>query len=141
MVELLAQHVANFGTTGEPEWFFAGEDDNPPHQNTVGYWWRKTLRGAGLSGIKLHDLRHFHASGLIAAGCDVVTVQRSATPRRPRPSTPTRTSGPPPKTAPARPPRRSCPRRSDSRERKPLADRARDYQDHESMLGWMASAR
>ena len=28
-------------------------------------------------GIKLHDLRHFYASGLIAAGCDVVTVQRS----------------------------------------------------------------
>lgn len=30
-----------------------------------------------LSGIKLHDLRHFDASGLVAAGCDVVTVQRS----------------------------------------------------------------
>src|SRR5680860_865512 len=38
---------------------------------------RKTLRDAGLSGIKLHDLRHFYASGLIAAGCDVVTVQRA----------------------------------------------------------------
>src|SRR3954470_4665509 len=25
----------------------------------------------------LHDLRHFYASGLIAAGCDVVTVQRA----------------------------------------------------------------
>jgi len=43
----------------------------------IGYWWRKTLRDAGLAGIKLHDLRHFYASGLIAAGCDVVTVQRS----------------------------------------------------------------
>jgi integrase len=30
-------------------------------------------------GIKyrLHDLRHFYASGLIAAGCDVLTVQRA----------------------------------------------------------------
>ncbi|WP_416403468.1 tyrosine-type recombinase/integrase [Arthrobacter sp. LFS091] len=27
--------------------------------------------------MKLHDLRHFYASGLIAAGCDVVTVQRA----------------------------------------------------------------
>ena len=27
--------------------------------------------------MKLHDLRHFHASGLIASGCDVVTVQRA----------------------------------------------------------------
>ena len=26
---------------------------------------------------RLHDLRHFYASGLIRAGCDVVTVQRA----------------------------------------------------------------
>lgn len=26
---------------------------------------------------KLHELRHYFASGLIAAGCDVVTVQRA----------------------------------------------------------------
>ena len=77
LVDLLAQHVAAFGDDGPQQWLFAGEGDDPPHQNTVGYWWRKTLRDAGLSGIKLHDLRHFYASGLIAAGCDVVTVQRS----------------------------------------------------------------
>lgn len=77
LVDLVAAHVAAFGTHGEHQWLFAGDGDNPPHQNTVGYWWRKTLRDAGLSGIKLHDLRHFYASGLIAAGCDVVTVQRS----------------------------------------------------------------
>lgn len=77
LVDLLAQHVAAFGRNGPKQWLFAGEGDDPPHQNTVGYWWRKTLRDAGLSGIKLHDLRHFYASGLIAAGCDVVTVQRS----------------------------------------------------------------
>jgi integrase len=28
-------------------------------------------------GYQLHDLRHFYTSGLIAAGCDVVTVQRA----------------------------------------------------------------
>ena len=27
--------------------------------------------------MKLQDLRHFYASGLIASGCDVVTVQRA----------------------------------------------------------------
>lgn len=27
--------------------------------------------------VRLHDLRHFYASGLIAAGCDVVTVQQA----------------------------------------------------------------
>jgi integrase len=26
---------------------------------------------------RLHDLRHFYASGLIREGCDVVTVQRA----------------------------------------------------------------
>jgi integrase len=77
LVDLLAQHVADFGTIGDEQWLFTGKGDQPPHQNTVGYWWRKTLRVAGLSDIKLHDLRHFYASGLIAAGCDVVTVQRS----------------------------------------------------------------
>jgi integrase len=30
-----------------------------------------------MSGLKLHDLRHFFASGLISQGCDVVTVQRA----------------------------------------------------------------
>ena len=35
------------------------------------------MKGAGLTGVRLHDLRHFYASGLIAAGCDVVTVQRA----------------------------------------------------------------
>ena len=76
LIDLLAQHVADVGTVGNAQWLF-GEGDDPPHQNTVSYWWRKTLQAAGLSGIKLYDLRHFYASGLIAAGCDVVTVQRS----------------------------------------------------------------
>jgi integrase len=56
---------------------FAGSEDNPPHQNTVGHKWRKTARTAGVSGFTLHALRHFYASGLIAAGCDVVTVQKA----------------------------------------------------------------
>jgi integrase len=30
-----------------------------------------------VTGVRLHDLRHFYASGLIADGCDVVTVQRA----------------------------------------------------------------
>jgi integrase len=34
-------------------------------------------RRAEVSGVTLHDCRHFYASGLIAAGCDVVTLQRA----------------------------------------------------------------
>lgn len=71
---ILSAHVA-LGHRGS--WLFQGAGDTPPHQNTVGYWWRKTLADAGLEGVRLHDLRHFYASGLIAAACDVVTVQRA----------------------------------------------------------------
>jgi integrase len=39
--------------------------------------WRKRTTAAGLGGFRLHDLRLFFASGLIASGCDVVTVQRA----------------------------------------------------------------
>jgi integrase len=38
--------------------------------------WRSASSAAGV-GHRPHDLRHFYASGLIRAGCDVVTVQRA----------------------------------------------------------------
>ncbi|MHC5558294.1 tyrosine-type recombinase/integrase [Kocuria sp. U4B] len=75
LMELLAQHVEH-GVYGDG-WLFMGIGGNPPHQNTVGHWWRKTVKAADIPGFVLHDMRHFYASGLIAAGCDVVTVQRS----------------------------------------------------------------
>jgi integrase len=74
LIEMLAQHVA-LGLCSD--WLFAGVDDVPPHQNTIGYRWRSTLSRAGVEGVRLHDLRHFYASGLIASGCDVVAVQRA----------------------------------------------------------------
>lgn len=77
LLTLLSQHFAEFGTFGASRWLFMGQNGQPPHQNTVGYWWRTTLKAAGIDGLRLHDLRHFYASGLIAAGCDVVTVQRA----------------------------------------------------------------
>lgn len=78
LVEILARHVAEHRPgTDLRRWLFNGEAGNPPHQNTIGYWWRKTGKSAGVTGVKLHDLRHFYASGLIAQGCDVVTVQRA----------------------------------------------------------------
>ena len=65
-------------TGGGPErWLLATPTGTPPHQNTVGHQWRKAARASGLEGLRLHDLRHFYASGLIASGCDVVTVQRA----------------------------------------------------------------
>lgn len=76
LLEMLAAHVEQIGVRPQG-WLFVGAGDEPPHPNTVSHWWDKTLKNAGLPGITLHDLRHFYASGLIAQGCDVVTVQRS----------------------------------------------------------------
>ncbi|MFJ4040289.1 tyrosine-type recombinase/integrase [Paenarthrobacter sp. NPDC089989] len=77
LVQLLATHVQQIGVHGQQQWLFLGDQGLPPHQNTTGYWWRKTVKAAGLEAVRLHDLRHYYASGLIAAGCDVVTVQRA----------------------------------------------------------------
>ena len=43
----------------------------------VSLTWRQVRKAAGLDGYTLHDLRHSYASGLVASGCDVVTVQRA----------------------------------------------------------------
>jgi integrase len=77
LASIVRTHLTHVPGKGSDRWLFRGEHDNPPHQNTVGYWWRKTRTAAGYPSVKLHDLRHFYASGLIAAGCDVVTVQRA----------------------------------------------------------------
>jgi integrase len=77
LIEQISEHVLVFrpGDDGG-RWLFPGEDEHPLHQNSVGYLWRKARDAAGVD-YRLHDLRHFYASGLIAANCDVVTVQRA----------------------------------------------------------------
>lgn len=56
-------------------WLFS-EGGKPWHDNLADYRWRSTRTDAGLN-FKLNELRHYFASGLIAAGCDVVTLQRA----------------------------------------------------------------
>ncbi len=77
LLRIVRAHLVRLPDDSGTRWLFYGENGNPPHQNTVSYWWRKTRTAAGCPSVKLHDLRHFYASGLIAAGCDVVTVQRA----------------------------------------------------------------
>ena len=77
LVNMLADHVARFTPNAEPSsWLFPYED-GPLYDNAVTWRWRATRNAAKLPHVRLHDLRHYYASGLIAAGCDVVTVQRA----------------------------------------------------------------
>jgi integrase len=78
LLEMLSRHIADHRPGRDTRrWLFEATPGSPPHQNTVGRQWRRACRRAEVTGVTLHDLRHFYASGLIAAGCDVVTVQRA----------------------------------------------------------------
>lgn len=76
LVAILAEHVRLHTPDGESSRWLFDEKGKPWHDNLVDYRWRSTRTDAGLR-FKLHELRHYFASGLIAAGCDVVTVQRA----------------------------------------------------------------
>ncbi|WP_345384853.1 site-specific integrase [Pseudonocardia yuanmonensis] len=77
LVQILDRHVETRGLTKPGEWLFYGRNGNPPHQNTMTYYWRRARAKASVQDLKMHDMRHYFASGLIAAGCDVVTAQRA----------------------------------------------------------------
>lgn len=77
LVSILAEHVETIGVYGDDEWLFFGRDGQPAWPRRHAYQWERACMRAGVDGVKIHDLRHFFASGLIASGCDVVTVQRA----------------------------------------------------------------
>ena len=74
---MLAEHIATTTPEGELDRWLFTIDGQPMHDNAVTWRWRATRKSAGLSWARLHDLRHFYASGLIADACSVVTVQRA----------------------------------------------------------------
>jgi integrase len=52
---------------------FDGEQQSP---SSVSNAWPVTMAAIGMMGVKLHSLRHTHASMLIAAGVDILTISR-----------------------------------------------------------------
>ena len=82
LVQLLAAQIERFGVASEG-WVFFTADGRPLPPSTVNSWWQRTVEVAGVPGVHIHGLRHYFASGLIAAGCDVVTVQRALGHRSP----------------------------------------------------------
>jgi integrase len=77
LLEVLAEHIRTYAPGDDPgRWLFAGHGSDPMTHDPAGTLWKRARAAAGVS-CRLHDLRHFYASGLINVGCDVVTVQRA----------------------------------------------------------------
>ncbi len=73
------EQAAAFGATlSDDSYVFAQdiEGRTPLYPDTAGAWWRKirSAEGVGLDTVRLHDLRHAHATGLLADGADLPAV-------------------------------------------------------------------
>lgn len=77
LLMILSRHISDIGVYGDKQWLFIGEGGMPPKPRRMSYTWDRLVAVAGVPKTNLHSLRHFYASGLIASGCDVVTVQRA----------------------------------------------------------------
>lgn len=77
LVELLARHSNEVGVRGEEQWLLTNGPDLWTRAAAGSAWRRVRAQVPAMEAFTLHDLRHFYASALIAAGCDVVTVQRA----------------------------------------------------------------
>lgn len=74
--ELLAMLARHLEVQPHRGWVFGF--DQAASTNTIEHQWRKAKKSAGITRtMRMHDLRHFFASGLITSGCDVVTVQKA----------------------------------------------------------------
>lgn len=72
LLTMLARHVE----TCDTEWLFPSRY-GPPNVVSLIWQYEQTAKRAGVPHIIIHELRHWFASGLINAGCDVVTVQKA----------------------------------------------------------------
>src|SRR5262249_50019757 len=51
-------------------------DGKPQSPNAITKAWPRAMAAVGMQGVTLHSLRHTHASMLIAAGVDILTISR-----------------------------------------------------------------
>lgn len=77
LLHVVSWHLEHVGAYGDDDWLLPGKDNGPAWPRKVAGAWEKTVKAAAVGPITSHALRHYYASGLIAAGCDVVTVQRA----------------------------------------------------------------
>lgn len=68
------QHLALGVTATASDRVFTGDLGEPLRPNSVGQAFQRLVRTAGVPTIRLHDLRHTHASHLLMAGINVKVV-------------------------------------------------------------------
>ncbi len=71
--EPLHEVLSGFNPKKAGEFVFPGDEGE--RLNGVRRSFEKACRGAGLEGLRLHDLRHTFATRLIRRGVDIITVQ------------------------------------------------------------------
>lgn len=64
------------GQGGQPVLVFSDVEGNMLSPNGVSRSWRQTCRAKKLPLVPFHSLRHAHASALIRAGADILTISR-----------------------------------------------------------------
>lgn len=77
LATILSEHIRNIGTYTDEAYLFPGAKGLPMSQHKSWHHWKLTTERGGMKNVRIHDLRHFFASGLIASNCDVVTVQKA----------------------------------------------------------------
>lgn len=77
LLKILSAHIVERRVSGE-DLVLGDQLGRMYNRSTAGEEWRRLRQASGLpDDLTLHNLRHTYASNLIAAGCDVVTVQRA----------------------------------------------------------------
>lgn len=64
------------GTIEADTWLFTEDYLSPWYPTTPGHWWREARNAAGITGVRLYDLRHYVATELYAGGFDDQTAMR-----------------------------------------------------------------
>lgn len=77
LLGILSQHIAVHSIRGAESYLFRTATGDLYGRTSASKAWSKIRDAAGIESATLHTLRHTFASALIAAGCDVVKVQRS----------------------------------------------------------------
>jgi integrase len=73
LVAMLREHVSS---KGPQDWVFLDHRGEPVARNRLSERWHRAVRAAGIGkSPRIHDLRHTHASWLIAAGVPLTTIQ------------------------------------------------------------------